>query len=136
MVTRDANGATPCDVARLTVQVATLQIAAGAWRPFARDEEYQFKVEQANFCQDQYLAEEVEQSSKGRRRMSERSEGHVHGQADDHEPLEGGTHGGQEMGTQSQETGKLSPSREGGSMQGEAKHNSEDELKEEVDVQH
>ena len=32
----------------------------------AQDEEYQFKVEQANFRKDQYLAEEVERSTKRR----------------------------------------------------------------------
>ena len=43
----------------------------------AQDEEYQFKVEQANFRKDQYLVEEVERSTKRRRETGEGSEGHV-----------------------------------------------------------
>ena len=46
------------------------------------DAECQFKVEQANFRKDQYLAEEVERSSKRRRETSERVDGNVHGQGD------------------------------------------------------
>ena len=57
------------DVARLVAQV-TLQIAADAW---TQEEEYQFKVEQANLRKDQYLAEEVERITKRRRETSEGS---------------------------------------------------------------
>ena len=48
----------------------------------AQDEKYRFKVERANFRKDKYVEEEVEQSRKRRREMSESSEGHAHGQAD------------------------------------------------------
>ena len=34
VIPRDADAATPCDVSRLTAQVATLQIGAGVWRLF------------------------------------------------------------------------------------------------------
>ena len=72
-----------------------------------RDEEYQFKVEQANFRNDQYLAEEVERSTKGRRETSEGSEGHVFGPGDQ-ELLEGGTQGDQEMVMETYETKETS----------------------------
>ena len=68
-----------------------------------QNEEYQFKVEQANFRKDQNLAEEVERSTKRRRETIEGLEGHVLGQGDQ-EPPEGGTQSDQEMVMESHET--------------------------------
>ena len=54
-----------------------------------QDEEYQFKVEQANFRKDQYLTKDVERSTKKRRETSEGSEGHGLGQGDQERPGRG-----------------------------------------------
>ena len=140
VIPRDAHVATPCDVDRLTAQVVTLQIAADAWRLlWHKNEEYQFKVEQANFRKDQYFAEEVERSTE-RRETSEGSEEHVPG-PDDQELLVGGTQGDQEMVMETHETKETSSSGEGGqrsaersesSMQGEGvKRKADEELQEE-----
>ena len=63
-----SDDATPCDVARIMAQVVTRRRMQAA---LTQAEEYHFRVEQANFRKGQYLAEEVEQSTKRRREMSE-----------------------------------------------------------------
>ena len=105
----------------------------------AQDEEYQFKVEQANFRKNQYLAEEVERSAKRRRETSECSEEHVIG-PDEQELPEGGAQDDTEMTMENHETKETSSSRESGqrsaerresSMQGRVKRKADDELLEE-----
>ena len=89
----------------------------------AQDEEYQFKVEQANFRNDQYLAEEVERSAKRRRESSEGSEGHVTGPGDQELP-EGGTQEDPEMTMENHETKETSSSRESGQRSAERRESS------------
>ena len=89
----------------------------------AQDEEYQFKVEQANFRKDQYLAEEVERSAKRRRETSEGSEGHVTGPGDQELP-EGGTQDDPEMMMENHETKETSSSRESGQRSAERRESS------------
>ena len=95
----------------------------------AQDEEYQFEVEQANFRKDQYLAEEVERSTKRRRQT-------VRAQRD----TESATQGDQEMvmenheakeASSSGDTGRRSAERRKSSMQGGVKRKADDELLEE-----
>ena len=89
----------------------------------AQDEEYQFKVEQANFRKNQYLAEEVERSAKRRRETSEGSEGHVTGPGDQELP-EGGTQDDPEMMMENHETKETSSSRESGQRSAERRESS------------
>ena len=68
----DSEGCQRCNAMRRgqTCGTGGHSVAADAW---TQDEEYQFKVEQANFRKDQYLAEEVERITKRRRETSEGS---------------------------------------------------------------